>query len=758
MFNLVIVLQLLTMKYQNLLLLGLLIIFTQASLKAAHIIGGEMTYVCNGPAAADPTLNSYTFTMTVYRDCAGGGASFDSAPGAFATGTVSVYRGSETLEFMNIVLDAPVISNIESSAENNPCVIVPPGVCGEKGVYTFFANLEPIDSSYHFVYQRCCRNNTINNIVDPGAAGSTYYVEVTPFAQQTCNTSPLFTNLPETVICVNDPLNIDASAFDAEGDQLVYSFCSPLSGGTQTNVAPNPDDPPAFFTDIEFLLPNFSALEPLGGDPVVTIDPFTGVITGTATDQGRFVVGVCVEEYRNGELLSTIQRDYQFNVTFCEQAVNAGLQGMIDAGGNYVYQSCVDSTLSFINESTGGTFLESFSWTFDIPGDQPLSFTTQDVTVTFPGPGVYTGTMVANPGTLCSDSAQLSVTITEPILPAFTFNYDTCVAGPVTFTNLTPNGDTEDYVWGWEFGDGNLSDEEDPEHMYEDPGAIPVALNVTDSYGCIETVTNQVNWFPAPPIIVVEPSTFVGCPPASVEFINLSSPIDSTYDIVWNFGDGRIGNDISPTHIYERPGTYDVGIQITSPIGCFIERRFANWIFIDSLPIADFDFAPMARSNFEPEVNFSDQSIRAAFWEWQFDRFGGTIEQDPTYVFPDTGMMEVQLVVTHIYGCQDSITQIVDIEPQVTYWLPNAFTPNGDGKNEGYRGGGFFRGMRDFDMQIFNRHGGLVFQSADPSEAWNGQQNNTGRMSPNGVYLVRVQFTGPRGKAQEYKGFATLMR
>lgn len=756
------------MKYQNLLLLGLLLFLIKAPLKAAHIIGGELTYVCNGPSASDPTLMSYTFSITVYRDCAGGGAAFDSAPGSFAQGTISVFREDEVFEYANVVLNPPIITTIESSVESNPCVIVPPGICGEQGAYSFDLDLPVIDSSYHIVYQRCCRNNTITNIVDPGAAGSTYYVEVTPVSQQTCNSSPIFNNLPETVICVNEPLSIDGSAFDAEGDQLVYSFCSPLSGGTQTDVAPNPDGPPSSFTDITFLLPNYSGTAPLGGNPVVTIDPFTGEITGTVTEQGRFVVGICVEEFRNGELIGAIQRDYQFNVAYCEQAVSGGLTGElpsnedvfleVDAAGNISFLSCSDSTFSFINESTGDISPSGYLWTFDIPGDQPLSFNTQDVTVTFPGPGEYTGMMEVNPGTLCSDTVLIDVAISEPMNPNFSATYDTCVAGPVEFTNLTPDTENPLYSYDWDFGDSTSSQEIDPEHLYADPGDIPVTLMVTDSLGCIETITNSVFWFPAPPIIVVEPSTFVGCPPASVEFINLSSPIDSTYDIVWNFGDGRIGNDISPTHLYERPGTYDVGIQITSPIGCFIEREFENWIFIDSLPIADFDYAPDMRSNFEPEVTFSDQSIRAAFWEWQFDRFGGTIEQDPVYVFPDTGLMEVQLVVTHIYGCQDSITQVIDIEPQVTYWLPNAFTPNGDGKNEGYRGGGFFRGIQEFNMQIFNRSGGRVFESSDPQEAWNGQQNNTGRMSPNGVYLVQVRFTGPRGKPHQYKGFATLMR
>ena len=60
--------------------------------------------------------------------------------------------------------------------------------------------------------------------------------------------------------------------------------------------------------------------------------------------------------------------------------------------------------------------------------------------------------------------------------------------------------------------------------------------------------------------------------------------------------------------------------------------------------------------------------------------------------------MEIQLIVTHLYGCQDTMIQYVDVEPLITYFLPNAFTPNEDGKNEFFRGGGFFRGIRDFDI------------------------------------------------------------
>ena len=740
--------------YQTLVIL-LTFFIGLSSLNAAHIIGGEMTYVCQGPDPNNGAAQVYVFTMKVYRDCQGGGADFDSAPGAFTTGTVSIFEGNSQFSIMDIGLDAPVVTEINNDT-GNPCVIIPPGICGEQGVYTFIVSLPVISESYHVVYQRCCRNNTITNIFDPGDSGATYTVELTPEAQLVCNDSPTFNNLPETIICVNQELSIDHSAFDPDGDQLVYSFCSPLLGGSTASVAPNPDMPPPH-DDVQFILPNYSALNPLGGSPQVVINTFSGLITGVPTEQGQFVVGICVQEFRNGVLLSTVQRDYQFNVAFCEPTVTADIDG-VDEGEAYLYHSCVDSTLTLINESTDEAFIDEYLWTFDINGNQPLSFSTRDITVTFPGPGFYPGLMIVNPGTECSDTAIIEVTITPPINPAFVFDYDTCIAGPVDFQDLTILTNSAIDTWDWDFGDNNISSETNPSHMYQDPGLVPVTLTVTDTIGCSEAVTEMVNWFPVPPLIIIEPSSFVGCPPAEVEFINLSTPIDDTYDIRWDFGDGGVDTSISPTHIFENPGLFDINIEITSPIGCYTSRQFLDWIHIDSLPIADFSFSPDRASNFEPEVVFTDESIRAAQWDWTFDQYGSTILQNPTYVFPDTGLMEIQLVITHIYGCVDTMIQYVDVEPKVTYFLPNAFTPNEDAKNEFFRGGGYFRGLRDFDIKIMNRWGGVVFESSDPSEGWNGLKNNTGRMSPNGVYLVYVRFIGPRGMPKELKGYATLIR
>ena len=130
-------------------------------------------------------------------------------------------------------------------------------------------------------------------------------VEITPLAQATCNNSPVFEDFPPPVICVNEPLVYSHKATDAEGDELVYEFCSPLLGGSQNNPTPDPDAPPPY-QNVGFILPNYSASNPLGGNPRITINPVTGEISGMPTLQGQYVVGICVSEYRNGQLFMTV--------------------------------------------------------------------------------------------------------------------------------------------------------------------------------------------------------------------------------------------------------------------------------------------------------------------------------------------------------------------------------------------------------------------------------------------------------------------
>lgn len=725
---------------------------------AAHIVGGEITYECLG---AQNGVNQYRFTVKVYRDCFGSGANFDGTGVNAARMHLTLYEGNSQFPYRIIDLnDRPNVTPVPLGIEDNPCIVQPREACVQQGVYVFEESLPISTEPYTLVYQRCCRNGTISNLVAPGATGSTFSVEITTASQQVCNNSPTFKDFPPVVICANEELVYDHSAIDVEGDQLVYSFCSPKDGGDRSNVAPDPDLPPPF-DDVRFT-GGFTGANPLAGNPQVRIDPNTGEIRGVPNQVGQFVVGICVQEFRNGVLLTELSRDFQFNITECERKVNAFIQGN-DAVGAYVYETCNELVIPMINQSTDPNFIDEYLWKFDVfdsTGTQ-LTYNTRNIIANFPRPGFYTGQMILNPGfdSECTDTADIIVNISEALSAEFETDYDTCVAGPVSFFDQTAQSSIPIADWFWSFGDGNTSTEQEPIHQYTSAGAKDVSLVITDTLGCTDSITKPINWFPVPPLIIIDPSKAEGCPPLDVTFTNLSTPINNDYIINWDFGDSTKGTGISPTHIYEEPGQMTVKVDITSPIGCFTSDEFKKLILVDSPPVAAFNYTPqMALSNFNPKVNFINESKFVNEWEWDFGGNGTSGLPNPEFIFPDTGQQVVRLIGTHFYGCKDTTFQVIDIVPEITYFLPNAFTPNGDSKNEEFRAGGFFRGIRDFEFVIFNRWGELVFRTNDPSTGWNGRKNNAGIESPNGVYVYNIHFTGPRGKMHAYQGNTVLIR
>ncbi|HFA52157.1 MAG TPA: PKD domain-containing protein [Bacteroidetes bacterium] len=737
---------------------------------AAHIVGGEITYRCLG-------TGKYEFTMKLYRDCFGGGAPFDSAPSAPFPGTVSIYQGNSTIPMNfnglnHISLAAPVITNIPPNL-SNPCLDPPNDVCVEEGVYKFIVDLPVISESYHIVYQRCCRNGTITNINSPGGTGATYYVQLTPAAQQVCNSSPVFDNFPPIVICAGEPIDFDHSATDPNGDHLEYELCRSLTGGgTDQNtpeapngVAPNPDLPPPY-TPVSFVSPPYSFTNPLSANPALSIDPNTGFLTGVPNVAGQFVVGVCVKEYRGGQLLSQTFRDFQFNVEQCEFNVRADIMEddtvTLQGQQYFVVTACGINSVDFVNQSTKQSNINSVLWEFDINGTTETS-TQWSPTFDFPGPDTYFGRLLLNPGigsSECADTAYIEVNVYPGINADFTFDYDTCVAGPVTFTDLSVSDAGANAItsWDWSFGDGNTSNAPDPVHTYMVPGELPARLRVRDFNGCEDDVTKIVRYFPVPEELIVAPSEFIGCQPASIFFDNLSFPINEEYDILWDFGDGGSSTNISPTHLYEDLGVFTVSLDIVSPLGCANDTTWNNLITILPSPVAGFSFAPEQPSNLLPEVTFTDESFEPSAWRWTFGDVGASTQQNPVFTFPDTGMQTIQLVVFHESGCTDTMIQYLDVIPEVRYFLPNAFSPNGDGFNDGFRGNGVLDGATNFSLSIWNRYGEMLFETDDPKKAWNGRKNNDGKLAAQGVYVVVVSYREPRGKLVELRGYATLIK
>ena len=758
-------------------LLVLIFITSFVELRSAHIVGGDANYTFLG-YNQDTTRVTYLIEFNMYRDKFGEGAPFDG------NAVFGIFRqnfdGSWT--YIDEVGRPPgVISDVPWV--DDPCVDEPNDVGVEETYYRFEYTFDIINTSYMIAYQRCCRNNSISNIFDPGDTGAVFSIEILSAAMRSSNSSPKFNQFPPIFLCGNRAFNFDHSASDIDGDEIRYSFCTPIAAGgvvdAQTGgmlgccdcVRPNPATCPPPYAETVFR-PPFTSLEPLGGNPVVMINNVTGIISGTPTLQGQFVVGVCADEYRNNILMSRIRRDFQFNVVECTPQVVASFDYEIindnttnDDCQRFEINSCGENTVFIDNDSQIPSEIFSYHWTFynedgsvldDVNGGTEV----RDIEVTFPGIGRYDGVMILNEGTECSDTACFFVNIFPDIVADFSFNYDTCVAGPINFTDLSFTGGDQILSWNWDFGDGNSSSLQNPSYQFSAPGNHQVTLTVEDNNECVESFTQTVDWFPVPQLIVVEPTTFVGCSPAEIFFNNLSTPIDSSYDIHWDLGDGNTSGEISPTHTYLEAGTYSISIDITSPVGCSTSASFDSWIRILEGPEANFNFSPEEPNNFTDAVFFSDMSLDAAAWQWNFADLGSSFLQNPSFSFPDTGFYDVVLTVFHpITNCPDTMRQTVEIRPLTSLFMPNAFTPGDqNGTNDVFKGKGYTEAISDYTMTIWNRWGQLVFKTDDPDEGWNGQYNNSGKDSPQGVYVYKVRYLDPRGETKALDGELVLLR
>jgi len=777
--------------YQSLLLLTLIVLAPLGQLLAGHIVGGEFTYSCRGWLNNDSStgIKVYDVRINMYRDCIGQGAYFDGVSTGQSTGPngnssspghISIYRGTTLVEAtLGILLDSAddVPVNL-----GNPCLILTEEVCQQVGVYEFTVELPISPEPYTLTYQRCCRNDAIINLQRPDEIGTTYFITITPEAQERCNASPVFNLDPPIAICANEPFQIDLGATDREGDSLVYKFCDPVEGGgrdglqgtmtatTFDDVVPLIESPPPY-TSAAFRAPQFNLNNQLGVGSTLTIDSITGQLAGVPIFRGTFALAVCIEEWSQDSipiLLSETKREFQLTVNLCGNQVTADLlETELDAQGRFFIRQCGPGQNTIINESTNQAFINEYDWIIDGP-DGVLTGTSRDFTTNITAVGTYTGQMILNQSTFavnCRDTADFLLGVFPGTDPDFEFTVPGCDDEPIDFTDLSvPQGANVITSWDWDFADMTAADSrQNPRHRYNIPGDFGVRLTTTDDNNCTATVVKPLQYFPSPRTILIEPDEGFGCAPFTKEFINLSRPIDDSYIFDWDFGDGNTGDVASPTNIYENRGVYDVYLGITSPTGCFVDTTFVNLVDVRDAPVADFNWTPEEPNNILPDIRIFDESMGANAWRYTIRNLAG----DPLFSTPlpdfdyslstrDTNTVLITQLVTHPSGCVDTITKSLKLKLINTYFMPNVFTPNGDGLNDAFLPVGLLSGVTDYRLRVWTRWGELVFTSTEVKDGWNGTFN--GRDSPGGGYLWDAQYTDVNGDPAEFKGGVVLVR
>ncbi|MFN5459321.1 MAG: hypothetical protein ACK5AY_05385 [Bacteroidota bacterium] len=215
---------------KNLLLFAFCFLLVPKSNIATHIVGGEIYYDYLGS-------NNYKVTLKVYRDCYNGIPPLDNPAYVF------IYNASGTM-VQYLTMSNPVITLIPPTI-NNPCFTAPNNICVEEGIYISTVNLPPSVGGYTLVYQRCCRNNTILNMIQPGSVGSSYWCHIPGPDVVAVNNEPRFTYFPPIFICNGIQIDFNHIANDPDGDSLAYKLCDPFNGLDPCCPVLNPPAPPA---------------------------------------------------------------------------------------------------------------------------------------------------------------------------------------------------------------------------------------------------------------------------------------------------------------------------------------------------------------------------------------------------------------------------------------------------------------------------------------------------------------------------------
>ena len=346
---------------------------------ATHIVGGHLGYTYLGHG------DWYKITLTLYRDCQNGVPAYDNPARVAIFNQNGVFVDS--LNMYNVdSMNVPIVSN-------NPCLVMPVGLCVSRAVYTDSIQLPAISGGYTLAYQRCCRNAAILNIMNPTAVGATYSCFISETALLQHNSSPVFSGLPNPVICNNNLIDYDHSATDVDGDRLVYKLCTPHDGASQASPIPTQSamSPPPY-TNIIWQ-PPFDINNMLGGSAPLNINAITGRLTGTPSIIGQFVVGVCIDEYRNNALISTTKRDFQYNVAQC------GNLGVTPAYA--INTQCGNTTVSFANQTVGAA--TSYEWDFGVQNSTNDTSSLFSPTYTFPDTGSYVITLTVHSANQCNN-------------------------------------------------------------------------------------------------------------------------------------------------------------------------------------------------------------------------------------------------------------------------------------------------------------------------------------------------------------------
>lgn len=244
------------------------------------------------------------------------------------------------------------------------------------------------------------------------------------------------------------------------------------------------------------------------------------------------------------------------------------------------------------------------------------------------------------------------------------------------------------------------------------------------------------------------------CPGESISFETLEQP-DVIY--AWSFGDNTYSNERVISHTYDNSGKYLVSLIVTSTIDHSVLSKSKD-VFVEVLPAPNTNFEVKNLTNeVMPSVQLISSEDLASYY-WDFGDGSHSTEKSPVKNFKRKGYYNITLSSQNHEGCKSSTTKKVAIKEDYNLLAPNSFTPNGDGINDFFVPEALKTMDVQFTMTIYSQTEGLIFETSNINQQWDGSNQQNGKNCNEGTYIWVVALTTPEGKSEQYKGAVLLLK
>ena len=712
---------------------------------AAICLGTSTTLTASGGT-------SYTWTPSATLNT-GTGATVTASPTTQTTytvvGTTSTCTGSTTVTVSinpNLVISvnpaAPSIcigTSISLAGAGGTTYTWTPSATLSSGTGTPVTATPLAATTYTVVGANangCTGSTTVTVSINPNLV-----ISVTPANPMTCPGDPepmtgagadTYVWSPSASLSDSVGTTVNAAPLVATTYTVVGTNAAGCTGSTTVHVAMNPDI-------VISVTPSNPSTCP--GDPIalsgVGATTYVWTPSNTLSDSVGTVVSaspLVATTYTvvgnangcTGSTTVTVAMNPDIIVTSTPIAICIGTSGVLTASGGDTYIWTPSNTL---NVSTGATVTASpiVTTTYTVTGNASGCTGSTGVTVTvFPAPLI---SIVSTPPDICpGDTSELT---TSFVSPSYSWLPTNGLTSPNTQTTLAS------------------------------PSATTTYTLVANNNGCVSTAEYTLVVNPLPTVSFTA-DIREGCQGLRVNFEDLTTPAVGAWH--WTFGDNIIyGNSSAlqdPFHYFASAGTYDISLSVVTIDGCTMGVTYPGYIITHPVPVADFSVTPEIVNELDPLVWFTDQSVGADIWNWSFGESNvignNSSLQNPTHIYSDTGMYYPSLIVFSDYGCSDTTSRQVYVEPNFAFYIPNAFTPNSDEKNQKFAPLGEGINLETFEMRIYNRWGEQVCYTRDMANGWDGKIK--GKVSEQGVYSWYISFYDINRKYHAYKGSVILIR